>query len=420
VSAVNVPFEIPKGWAWARLDFLCRSIVDGDHQAPPQEMSGIPFLVISNISNGELDFSNTRFVGEDYYKSLQATRIPAKGDILVTVTGSYGIIVRVDTNRHFCFQRHMALLKCCGNGSDYLFYALQSNTVKRYLDAIATGTAQKTVALHHLRNTLIPIPPVYEQKRIVAKIEELFSIAVSLGSAADGLETAAKRLDKKILDLAIRGRLVPQDPKDEPASELLKRIAATSHKSPSKNQSEPIDPPFEIPDSWEWVRLETICDFYLGKTPPRANQQYWIPPAVPWVTISDMIQHGRVTQTKEGVSSYAITKGVSGRISPKGTLLMSFKLTIGKVSILDCDATHNEAIISVLPYCDSSKTMRNYLFETLPCLVGNAETSPAIMGDTLNKKTLGNLLIPLPPLAEQKRIVAKIEELRTVIKSLTT
>ncbi|MGN0845694.1 MAG: restriction endonuclease subunit S [Kiritimatiellia bacterium] len=282
---------------------------------------------------------------------------------------------------------------------------------------------------------------------------------------------------RRILDLAIRGRLVPQNPNDEPASELLARIRAEKAKlvkegkikkgkcspassdgaaygklgdgdfvlSPTETQSGMAalvaggdlshaetqrrgaggpqssaaeDAPFEIPDSWEWVRLETICDFYLGKTPPRANQQYWIPPAVPWVTISDMTQHGRITQTKEGVSSCAITKGVSGRISPKGTLLMSFKLTIGKVAILDCDATHNEAIISILPYCDSSKTMRNYLFETLPCLVGNAETSPAIMGDTLNKKALGNLRIPLPPLAEQKRIVARIEELFKIADSL--
>ena len=419
VAAVEVPFNLPDGWAWARLDTLCQSIADGDHQAPPQTQTGIPFLVISNVSDGELNFTNTRFVGDDYYESLLPARIPSQGNILVTVTGSYGIVVRVDTDKPFCFQRHMALIKCCGECTDYLFNALQCVVIKRYFDTIATGTAQKTIALNHLRKTLIPLPPLAEQKRIVTRIEELFAVAGALGTAAEGLGNAARRLDRKILDLAIRGKLVPQNPDDEPASELLKRMSAASHRSPCKNQSEPIHPPFEIPGSWKWVRLGEICEYYLGKTPPRADPRYWHPAEMPWVTISDMVQYGHVERTKEGISEYAIKNGSAGRISPKGTLLMSFKLTIGKVSILDCDAAHNEAIISILPYEIVSREIRDYLFFTLPILSANAQTSPAIMGDTLNKKTLGNIAIPLPPLAEQKRIVAKIEELRAVIKSLT-
>ncbi len=105
VAAVEVPFNLPDGWAWARLDTLCQSIADGDHQAPPQTQTGIPFLVISNVSDGELNFTNTRFVGDDYYESLLPARIPSQGNILVTVTGSYGIVVRVDTDKPFCFQR---------------------------------------------------------------------------------------------------------------------------------------------------------------------------------------------------------------------------------------------------------------------------------------------------------------------------
>ncbi len=415
VSAVNVPFEIPKGWAWARLDFLCRSIVDGDHQAPPQEMSGIPFLVISNISNGELDFSNTRFVGEDYYKSLQATRIPAKGDILVTVTGSYGIIVRVDTNRHFCFQRHMALLKCCGNGSDYLFYALQSNTVKRYLDAIATGTAQKTVALHHLRNTLIPIPPVYEQKRIVAKIEELFSIAVSLGSAADGLETAAKRLDKKILDLAIRGRLVPQDPKDEPASELLKRIAATSHKSPSKNQSEPIDPPFEIPDSWEWVRLGTITNYGQCKSIDAKA----ISPDT-WSLDLEEIEKdtGRLLARRTAAEKKSTS---SKHIFCRGMVLYSkLRTYLNKVLVADMDGVCTSEIV---PISVVDGVCPEYLCLVLTSqyfLQYTASRGYGVKMPRVGTNDMRSALIQLPPLNEQKRIVERVEELKATTRTLVT
>ena len=375
--------------------------------------------MISNVSNGVLDFSNTRFVGEDYYKSLKTTRIPSKGDILVTVTGSYGIIVRVDTDRHFCFQRHIALLKCCGNGSDYLFNALQSNIVKRYFDAIATGTAQKTVALNHLRNTLIPIPPLAEQKRIVAKIDELFAIADSLGTAADGLENAAKRLDKKILGLAIRGKLVPQDPNDEPASELVKRIAA-SHKSPCKNQSEPIDPPFEIPQSWEWVRLGEVSNIVRGTGIKRnettstgvqcvrygeiythygesfAQTFSFVPKAV--ADKCHDAEYGDVLCTLTGENEVEIAKATA--YTGKERLVIGGDL----------------ARISNHPY--DSMLLVYFMFS--PFMISQkASVCTGGMIVHMGKSALSNLYIPLPPLAEQKRIVAKIEELRAVIKSLT-
>ncbi len=393
---VDVPFELPQGWVWARLDSLCHSIADGDHQAPPQEISGIPFLVISNISNGVLDFSNTRFVGEDYYKSLQTTRIPSEGDILVTVTGSYGIIVRVDTDRHFCFQRHIALLKCCANGSDYLFNALQSNIVKRYFDAIATGTAQKTVALNHLRNTLIPIPPAAEQKRIVAKVEELFSIVDSLGVAADNLESVAKRLDKKILDLAIRGKLVPQGPNDEPASELLKCIAA-SHKSPCKNQGEePIAPPFEIPDSWEWVWLGVISCLISSKK----NQ----------ILTKEIKQTGKWAVVSQGQNL------VDGYSDSDEKVIQDVPI------ILFGDHTRNVKYLD-FPFvvgADGTKLIQSFVdTKWLYYWVLYASSKIRDRGYARHWNELIHIPVPLPPLAEQKRIVAKIEELRAVIKSLT-
>ena len=413
-----MPFDLPQGWAWARLDSLCHSIADGDHQAPPQEISGIPFLVISNVSNGVLDFSNTRFVGEDYYKSLQTTRIPSEGDILVTVTGSYGIIVRVDTDRHFCFQRHIALLKCCGNGSDYLFNALQSNIVKRYFDAIATGTAQKTVALNHLRNTLIPIPPAAEQKRIVAKIEDLFSIVDSLGVAADNLESVAKRLDKKILDLAIRGKLVPQDPDDEPASELVKRIVA-SHKSPCKNQGKPIDPPFEIPDSWEWVRLKELGVFCGGHTPSTSNPKLW-GGDIPWVSSKDMkskyIDDTQLKVTRLGAEELNVLK--------PGALLMCTRSGILRrvfpVAIARRELTINQdqrALTLWLP------EIIEYVYLALKSLESIILSDYKKSGTTVESiiwNKFVDLPIPLPPLNEQKRIVKRVAALKGTARTLVT
>ena len=107
----ELPFDIPENWCWSRLSTLCKSISDGDHQPPPQVPSGIPFVVISNVSSGKIDLSNTRFVSHDYYENLHESRIPCRDDILFTVTGSYGIVIPVDTEDAFCFQRHIALLK---------------------------------------------------------------------------------------------------------------------------------------------------------------------------------------------------------------------------------------------------------------------------------------------------------------------
>ena len=153
VATIDVPFEIPESWRWVRLGNICASIADGDHQPPPQQSEGVPFLVISNVSSGTLDFSSTRFVSDEYFKSLTTERKPKRGDLLVTVTGSYGIVVPVETDTSFCFQRHMALLKTIEPDNRYLAYCLQSPSVKSYFDSVATGSAQKTVGLASLKST---------------------------------------------------------------------------------------------------------------------------------------------------------------------------------------------------------------------------------------------------------------------------
>ena len=155
----------------------------------------------------------------------------------------------------------------------------------------------------------------------------------------------------------------------------------------------------------------------MGKTPPRKESVYWDKPAYQWVSIADMIADGEIRTTKEGVSEYAAVNSFKGRISPQGTLLMSFKLTVGKVSILGIDAFHNEAIISIYPYVDDKRVMTSYLFTILPLISQTGDTKTAIKGNTLNSDSLDNLLIPLPSLTEQERIVAKINELLPVLSA---
>lgn len=230
-------------------------------------------------------------------------------------------------------------------------------------------------------------------------------------------------LRDSIIHLAIQGKLVEQR-KDEGLAEVLKAAIEDDRNEKIRSKiakvNKKIEPitedalPFEIPDSWEWIRFGELVSYNMGKTPPRAEPQWW-GNDFPWVAISDMPENGHITQTKECVSTTAITEKFSGKISKAGTLLMSFKLTVGRVSILDVDAVHNEAIISIYPYADEDSIIQNYLFKLLPYISKFGESKNAIKGKTLNDASISNLLIPLPPLAEQKRIVAKIEELLPLV-----
>ena len=248
----------------------------------------------------------------------------------------------------------------------------------------------------------------------------------------------AQQLKNSILQMAVQGKLVPQDPNDEPASVLLERIRAEKErlikekkikreKKPSVifkgadntpyekigDEVYPVDTPFDIPDSWEWVRFKDLVDYSMGKTPPRKETEYWSNGTLPWVSIADLVADGTVTATKECVNSFAAENTFKGKISKAGTLLMSFKLTVGKVSILGIDAFHNEAIISIYPFVDPDKITTMFLFATLPLLSQSGDTKSAIKGNTLNSDSLDALLIPLPPIMEQKRIFDKLRELTT-------
>src|ERR1019366_5832352 len=166
----------PSGWAVARLQDLFETITDGDHQPPPQVEAGIPFLVIGNVRSGRLDFADVRFVPQGYYRSLADHRKPKRGDVLYTVTGSLGIPALVDTDRAFCVQRHIAMLKPAREtNARYLLHALASSDAFQQATKAATGTAQKTLGLASLRAMTVPVAPAPEQARVVDAVDSYLS-----------------------------------------------------------------------------------------------------------------------------------------------------------------------------------------------------------------------------------------------------
>ncbi|MDD4315721.1 MAG: restriction endonuclease subunit S, partial [Clostridia bacterium] len=184
------------------------SVSDGDHQPPPKAKNGIPFLVISDVVAGEVSFNNARYVPHDYYEKLAWTRTARRGDVLFTVTGSYGVPIFVNTDEKFCFQRHIGLIKPCIVDGRFLKIFLSSSLVKWQCDEKATGIAQKTVGLEALRKIYFPLPPLAEQYRIVSAVETAMAIIGDIETAKSSLFTAVTAAKSKILSLAISGKLV--------------------------------------------------------------------------------------------------------------------------------------------------------------------------------------------------------------------
>lgn len=225
----------------------------------------------------------------------------------------------------------------------------------------------------------------------------------------------AQELKNSILQLAVQGKLVPQCKDDEPASELLKHIRAEKQKLGIKEKSLPAisedEIPFDIPESWEWVRLNDISSITSGGTPARTNSSFWNG-NIPWVKIGD-IRNKYISTTEEKISEQGLNSS-SAKIFPKGTILYTIFATIGTVGILNIDAATNQAVAGVTFFGEYSRDYMYYVLIGLKDILVSKGKGMAQMN--INLTILKNTPIPIPPLAEQKRIVEKIEELMPLIE----
>ncbi|NWJ51329.1 MAG: restriction endonuclease subunit S [Bacteroidetes bacterium] len=199
-----------EGWVMVKLSELALNISDGDHMPPPKTKSGIPFITISNINkeNYQIDFSDTFTVSQEYFQKLKKNRKPRKGDLLYTVTGSYGIPVLIETNKDFCFQRHIGLIRPKENiNSKWLFYWVLSPQALAQANDKATGTAQKTVSLNVLRNFNVPKMTIIQQQSIVQKVDALSTECKKLKSIYQQKINDLEELKKSILQKAFNSEL---------------------------------------------------------------------------------------------------------------------------------------------------------------------------------------------------------------------
>ena len=441
----EIPFEIPKGWEWCRLLDIGKTETGTTPLKSHPEYFGdyIPFLGPANILNSQIT-SVTQGLSE---LGVDYGRVVPKNTILqVCIGGSIGKCAI--THKSVAFNQQINSITPYLCNVEFVHIILQSEYFRLAIMDKATGTATPIINRGNWETLLFPLPPISEQKRIVTKIKELTHLLNVYSKKQEELNTLNTNINqcmkKSILQEAIQGRLVPQIVKEGTAKELLEQIKSEKQKLVKEgklkksalndsvifkgddnkyyeqigvNCNDITDEiPFDLPCNWCWCRFSNIVSMTIGKTPARGEQTYWINGKYNWVSISDMVDGGTISTTKEHVSDLAVKEIFSAPISEKGCLLMSFKLSIGKTSILDIDAYHNEAIITIRPVIDKEYAMRNYLFKVLPLIANLGESKDAIKGKTLNSKSLSNLLIPLPPLQEQQRIIGQMNILSKLLR----
>ena len=449
IKQVDVPFEIPESWEWVYLGQVGTLQRGAGIKKSETVSKGIQCVRYGEIYT-TYDYFFTETVSSTTSDVAKRSVAVDADDILITLTGEnkkdIGKAVAYLGNASCVMGGDLSKLSNHKMNAKYLSFILNSPNVRAQKSELATGNIIVHISNSKLEKILVPIPPIKEQQEIVDKVEYYFSFVDEYKIAQNKLtkinDEFPEKLRKSILQYAMQGKLVPQDATDEPVEVLLEKIREEKQrlfeegklqkkdlqesiiyqgddnsyyekKSKELLQLETIP---SIPLTWKYLRFNQIVNYYMGKTPPRSISTYW-GNDIPWVSIADMVSNGVIYSTKEALSN-TFKANIQEKISPPNTLLMSFKLTVGKVSLLGIEAAHNEAIISIFPYADTNEIMKMYLFKFLPEIVKYGDSKDAIKGKTLNSKSINALLIPLPPLEEQKRIVDKIDKLDLSVAKL--
>ncbi|MGO2155930.1 MAG: restriction endonuclease subunit S [Serratia proteamaculans] len=464
ISEDEKPFELPVGWEWVRLGYICTKLTDGSHNPPKDNGSGYPMLSSQNIQNGYIDIDNpSRFVCENGFNKENSRTLVQEGDVLLTIVGSLGRSAVVVNDVKFVLQRSVAVLKS-GLFPDYLSDYFKSITAQLYFIENGKGTAQKGIYLGQLSQMLVPVPSLAEQERIVSKIYELMAICdrleqqsltsldahqqmvetllatltdshnaealaenwARISQCFDTLFTTEASIDalkQAILQLAVMGKLVPQDPNDEPASELLKRIEqekAQLVKEGKIKKHPPVEPlgePALLPRSWLNIVVQDFADIRLGSTPDRSEKKYWNGD-IPWVS-SGEVANEVILDTKEKITSEGF-KNSSTSMIPTGSLLMAIigqGKTRGQTAILGIDACTNQNVaafvfnqVHVEPEYVWIWAKSKYLSHRGD---GHGGAQPA-----LNGKKVRSFIFPLAPIKEQQRIVSEVKRFNDICDTL--
>ena len=434
ITEDEIPFEIPSSWEWVRLSSFV-DVRDGTHDSPKYYPNGIPFVTSKNLKNGGIDFSSCTYISLSDHQKFSERSFVEDGDILYAMIGSIGNPVIVSKDREFSIK-NVALFKRYSKeltNIKYLFYYLLY--IQKDLKQIAAGGVQSFVGLSTFRQYPIPIPPLAEQQRIVAKLEELLPIVEQYGKAQTELDelnaALPSRLRLSVLNDAIQGKLIAQD-KNETVDELVHNLQRALKESPIKKKWCPEEIqedelPFDIPENWQWVRLGDIIYTQTGLSYSKGDLEKKVPNPVR-VLRGGNIQSGSwcIKDDDVMIAPEFVKKDIflkkNSFITPAVTSLEH----LGKTALIRED--HNDIVaggfvLYLMPYDATNDALMEYLayffqsaFFNVFCRSITNKSGQAFWN--ISREKLLQLPIPLPPLAEQQRIVAKIEELFKEIDKL--
>lgn len=483
------PYQLPQGWILCKMIDVCHQITDGTHRTPVYTSKGVPFLSVNNFYKNKLSFQNSKFISPEEHEQLIQRCKPERGDILMGKVGSIGVCDVVETDREFSIFVQIALLKNSKKwtNSYYLKYAILSDDIRTQIFESSMGTALQYISLGKISALRIPLPPLEEQKRIVAKIEGVLEqtsrltaeitraeekrqaarqAAVRQLVAAESpaeLSTAwefiaqhfqdlytepeaVQELKQAILELAVRGRLVEQDPADEPAEQLLERILTERYQKweeaelakmvaagrPPKDDKwheryqEPERPDTsglpELPAGWVWTIAAQLGEVMGGLT-KNANRES-LPLRLPYLRVAN-VYAGELRL--DDVQTIGVTEGeIERTLLAKGDLLVvegnGSVDQIGRMALWDGSISpclHQNHIIKIR---FALTQLGDYVLHWSLSPLGRKHITRVAITTaglyTLSLSKVGMLHIPLPPLEEQKRIVAKVNELFALCNEL--
>ena len=424
ISEDEIPFEIPESWEWLRFSNIYWQLTDGTHSTPKYTTSGIPFLSVKDMSSGKLSFSNTKYISLEEHSILSQRCHPQKGDLLLSKVGTTGIPLIIDTDKEFSIFVSLALIKFFPDliDSRFLLYLIHSPLVQLQAADNTRGVGNKNWVLKAISDTIMVLPPLAEQHRIVAKIEELLPKVEEYGKAQDALNKLnaelPERLKKSILQEAIEGRLVPQDPNDEPASVLLTKIRKEKEQLVKEGKLKKKDLietpitedeiPFEIPDTWEWCNLFDCVDILYGypfdSTAFNENGA-----GFPLIRIRDIVPSSTKTYTTEKAEDRYVIK--------RGDMLVGMDGNFNVCFWQSDDAYLNQRVCKITT--KESILNQKFLYYYLPYELEEIfKTVSYVTVKHLSDKHFRTMRIPIPPLAEQHRIVEKLEQVLGEIDKL--
>lgn len=407
--------ELPDGWEWLTIGDVCDTTSGGTPSRQKAEYFGgnIPW-----VKSGELEDTTITTAEETITKKgLQnsSAKIFPAGTLLVALYGATvgrtGLLsIDAATNQAVCalFPKDSRVDK------NYLWLYLRGQ--RKNLIDVSTGGAQPNISQKVIREWSLPLPPLPEQQRIVEKIEKLFAESRTACEALDAVPSLLKRFRQSVLAKAFRGELVEHDPNDEPASVLLERIKAEREKKKVAGKKyiepTPIDTSElpQLPEGWEWVSMGEVFNVHTGGTPSRKKPEYWNGKIL-WVS-SGEVAFRRIKTTRESITRLGLENS-STKLHPVGTVLLGMigeGKTRGQCAILDVPATNNQNSAAIV--VPETPIPSEYVFYWLMSRYdetrdgGEGGAQPALNGEKVKR-----IPLPLAPLAEQRRIVAKIESL---------